>query len=50
MVGYSTVQTTLHNVGDLKSYEQADLARKVPMNLDLVLRRLVLGVGRCGAR
>ena len=38
--GYSsTVRTTLHDTEDLKSYEQAVLARKAPINLNLVPRR-----------
>ncbi|PIL28382.1 hypothetical protein GSI_09533 [Ganoderma sinense ZZ0214-1] len=38
--GYnSTVRTTVHEADDLKSYEQAVLARKAPMNLNLVPKR-----------
>ena len=38
--GYnSTVRTTLHDAEDLKSYEQAVLARKAPMNLNLNPKR-----------
>ena len=38
--GYnSTVRTTLHDAEDLKSYEQAVLARKAPMNLNLIPKR-----------
>ncbi|KAI0761560.1 hypothetical protein BD413DRAFT_616939 [Trametes elegans] len=35
----STVRTTLHDAEDLKSYEQAVLARKAPMQLNLVPKR-----------
>ncbi|KAI0833878.1 hypothetical protein BC628DRAFT_1414591 [Trametes gibbosa] len=35
----STVRTTLHAAEDLKSYEQAVLARKAPMQLNLVPKR-----------
>ena len=38
--GYnSTVRTTLYDAEDLKSYEQAVLARKAPMTLNLVPKR-----------
>ncbi|RPD55028.1 hypothetical protein L227DRAFT_332810 [Lentinus tigrinus ALCF2SS1-6] len=38
--GYnSTVRTTLHDTEDLKSYEQAVLARNAPMQLNLVRKR-----------
>ncbi|KAI0711803.1 hypothetical protein C8T65DRAFT_182133 [Cerioporus squamosus] len=38
--GYnSTVRTTLHDAEDLKSYEQAVLARKAPMTLNLMPKR-----------
>lgn len=38
--GYnSNVRTTLHAAEDLKSYEQAVLARKAPMNLSLIHKR-----------
>ncbi|OSC97873.1 hypothetical protein PYCCODRAFT_1098534 [Trametes coccinea BRFM310] len=35
----STVRTTLHDAEDLKSYEQAVLARKAPIQLNLVPKR-----------
>lgn len=39
-VSYSSVRTTLHgNADDLKSYEQAVLARKAPTTLNLVPKR-----------
>ncbi|PCH42706.1 hypothetical protein WOLCODRAFT_89967 [Wolfiporia cocos MD-104 SS10] len=36
---FSSIRTTLHDGEDLKSYEQAVLARKAPMNLNLVPKR-----------
>ncbi|EPS93659.1 hypothetical protein FOMPIDRAFT_1026454 [Fomitopsis schrenkii] len=36
---FSGMRTTLYDADDLKSYEQAVLARKAPMNLNLVPRR-----------
>jgi hypothetical protein len=36
---YSSMRTTLHDVDDLKSYEQAVLARKAPTTLNLVPKR-----------
>lgn len=38
-VSYSGMRTTLHDADDLRSYEQAVLARKAPMTLNLVARR-----------
>ncbi|KAI0750292.1 hypothetical protein C8Q80DRAFT_1270012 [Daedaleopsis nitida] len=35
----SNVRTTLHGAEDLKSYEQAVLARRAPMNLSLIPKR-----------
>ncbi|KAI0951472.1 hypothetical protein AcW1_008507 [Taiwanofungus camphoratus] len=36
---FSSMRTTLHDTEDLKSYEQAVLARKAPMTLNLVPKR-----------
>ncbi|KZT65883.1 hypothetical protein DAEQUDRAFT_493615 [Daedalea quercina L-15889] len=36
---FSSMRTTLYDADDLKSYEQAVLARKTPMNLNLVPKR-----------
>ncbi|KZT06104.1 uncharacterized protein LAESUDRAFT_743565 [Laetiporus sulphureus 93-53] len=36
---FSSIRTTLHGGDDLKSYEQAVLARRAPMNLNLVPKR-----------
>ncbi|KAH9925499.1 uncharacterized protein B0H18DRAFT_1008747 [Fomitopsis serialis] len=36
---FSSMRTTLHDADDLRSYEQAVLARKAPMNLNLVPKR-----------
>ncbi|TFY52287.1 hypothetical protein EVJ58_g10105 [Rhodofomes roseus] len=36
---FSSMRTTLHDADDLRSYEQAVLARRAPMNLNLVPKR-----------